>query len=62
MLCYISDLSLADDIQALRVNDSDFDLGDVLKLAITNLKAKNQRPKITMYAKFLVQFVIKTAV
>ena len=52
MLCYISDLPLADDVQALRVNDSDFDLGDILELAITNLKTKNQRPKITMYAKF----------
>ena len=52
MLCYISDLSLADDVQAPRVNNSDFDFGEVLKLAITNLKTKNQRPMITMYAKF----------
>ena len=47
-----SDLSLADDVQAPRVNDWDFDLVDVLKVAITNLKTKNQRPKINKYAKF----------
>ena len=59
-----SDLTLEHDVQALRVNDSDFDLIDIIKLAITSFKTNNQRPKKTKSAKFPVhdQFVIKTAI
>ena len=57
-----SNLTLEDHVHAPRVNESGFDLVDILKLAITNLKSKNQRPKKAKSAKFPVQFVIKTAI
>ena len=39
-----SNLTLEDHVHSPRVNDSGFDLTDILKLAITNLKPNNQRP------------------
>ena len=47
-----SNLTLEDHVHAPRVNDSGFDLIDILKLAITNLKSKNQSPKKAKSAKF----------
>ena len=55
-----SDLTLKDDVQAPRANDSDFDLIDIIKLSTTNLNTNNKRPKETKQNS-LVQFVIKTA-
>ena len=45
-------LTLEDNVKASRVNDSDFDFVDIIKLAITNLKTNNQRPRKTKSAKF----------
>ena len=57
-----SNLTLEDHVHAPRVNDSGFDLIDILKLAITNLKSNNQRSKKLSLRNSLVQFLIKTAI
>ena len=40
-----SNLTLEDHVHAPRVNDSGFDLVDILKLAITNLNQKTKGPR-----------------
>ena len=57
-----SDLTPEDDVPAARVSDSDFDLIDIIKLAINNLKTNNQKPKKTKSAKFPCSVCDKTAI